>query len=62
MRTLAHDLGRKLGPGAHLSMLRRTRSGQLDLSRGHTLPQLGAMDDDQLVAALVPVSEAAPAA
>jgi hypothetical protein len=43
-------------------MLRRTRSGQLDLSRGHTLPQLGAMDDAQLVAALVPVSEAAPAA
>jgi len=62
VRTLALDLGRKLGPGAHLSMLRRTRSGQLDLSRGHTLPQLGAMNDDQLVAALVPVSEAAPAA
>ena len=62
VRTLAYDLGRKLGPGAHLSMLRRTRSGQLDLSRGHTLPQLGAMDDDQLVAALVPVSEAAPTA
>jgi tRNA pseudouridine55 synthase len=62
VRTLAFDLGRKLGPGAHLSMLRRTRSGQLDLSRGHTLPQLGAMNDDQLVAALVPVSEAAPTA
>ena len=62
VRTLALDLGRKLGPGAHLSMLRRTRSGQLDLSRGHTLPQLGAMNDEQLVAALVPVSEAAPAA
>jgi tRNA pseudouridine55 synthase len=62
VRTLAYDLGRKLGPGAHLSMLRRTRSGQLDLSRGHTLPQLGAMNDEQLVAALVPVSEAAPAA
>ena len=62
VRTLAFDLGRKLGPGAHLSMLRRTRSGELDLSRGHTLPQLGAMNDDQLVAALVPVSEAAPAA
>jgi tRNA pseudouridine55 synthase len=62
VRTLAYDLGRKLGPGAHLSMLRRTRSGHLDLSRAHTLPRLGAMDDDQLVAALMPVSEAAPAA
>jgi len=62
VRTLAYDLGRKLGPGAHLSMLRRTRSGRLDLTRGHTLPQLGAMNDEQLVAALVPVGEAAPAA
>ncbi|MEY2750815.1 MAG: hypothetical protein RLZZ550_786, partial [Verrucomicrobiota bacterium] len=58
VRTLAFDLGRKLGPGAHLSMLRRTRSGQLDLTRGHTLPQLGAMDDAQLLAALIPVAEA----
>jgi tRNA pseudouridine55 synthase len=62
VRTLAYDLGRRLGPGAHLSMLRRTRSGRLDLSRGHTLPALGAMDDAQLVAALVPVSEATSAA
>jgi tRNA pseudouridine55 synthase len=62
VRTLAYDLGRKLGPGAHLSMLRRTRSGGLDLSRGHTLPQLGAMSDEQLVAALVPVSAATSAA
>ncbi len=58
VRTLAYDLGRKLGPGAHLSMLRRTRSGNLDLSRGHTLPALGAMNDDQLLAALVPAHEA----
>jgi hypothetical protein len=43
-------------------MLRRTRSGGLDLSRGHTLPQLGAMSDEQLVAALVPVSAATSAA
>jgi len=62
VRTLAHDLGRKLGPGAHLSMLRRTRSGRLDLARGRTLSQLGAMSDEQLLAALVPVDEAASAA
>ena len=62
VRTLALDLGRKLGPGAHLSMLRRTRSGKLDLARGHTLPTLGAMSDDQLLAALVPTQEAIGAA
>ena len=62
VRTLAYDLGRKLGPGAHLSMLRRTRSGNLDLSRGQTLQALGAMNDDQLLAALVPAHEAIGAA
>ncbi|MGA0133119.1 MAG: tRNA pseudouridine(55) synthase TruB [Opitutales bacterium] len=61
VRTLAHDLGRRLGPGAHLSMLRRTRSGRLDVARGHTLEQLGAMDDGGLAAALLAVDEAAPA-
>jgi tRNA pseudouridine55 synthase len=62
VRTLAFDLGRKLGPGAHHSMLRRTRSGQLDLTRGQTLPLLVAMDDAQLVAALLPVAQATSAA
>lgn len=61
VRTLAFDLGRRLGPGAHLSMLRRTRSGRLDLSRGHTLPQLGAMDEAGLLTALIPVGEATAA-
>lgn len=61
VRTLAHDLGRKLGPGAHLSMLRRTHSGTLNLARGKTLPELGAMNDEQLRAALIPVHEAVPA-
>ena len=60
VRTLAHDLGRKLGCGAHLSMLRRTLSGELNVARAHTLEQLGAYDRAQLVAALLPVAEALP--
>lgn len=32
VRSLAHDLGVRLGCGAHLEALRRTRSGQFDLS------------------------------
>ncbi|MCA9675740.1 MAG: tRNA pseudouridine(55) synthase TruB [Kofleriaceae bacterium] len=31
VRSLVRDLGRALGPGAHLTALRRTRSGQFDL-------------------------------
>ena len=60
VRTLAHDLGRQLGPGAHLSMLRRTRSGALDLSRAKTLMELGAMDDAALRSCLIPVRDAVP--
>jgi tRNA pseudouridine55 synthase len=31
VRTLVHDLGQKIGCGAHLSTLRRTRSGDFDV-------------------------------
>ncbi len=34
VRTYAHDLGQKLGCGAHLSALRRTRSGHFTLQPG----------------------------
>lgn len=32
VRTYAHDIGQELGCGAHLSALRRTRSGKFDVS------------------------------
>jgi tRNA pseudouridine55 synthase len=60
VRTIAYDLGRKLGPGAHLTMLRRTLSGRLHVDRAKTLMELGAMTREQLVAALIPVHEAVP--
>lgn len=60
VRTLAFDLGNKLGPGAHLSMLRRTSSGNLNVSKAFTLMQLGAMNRQQLIECLVPVHEAVP--
>lgn len=40
MRSLAHDLGRRLGMGAHLSRLRRTRSGEFTLADAVSLDQL----------------------
>lgn len=40
VRTLAADIGRALGPGAHLSALRRTGSGALGLDRAVTLERL----------------------
>jgi tRNA pseudouridine55 synthase len=43
MRTIAHDLGVQFGVGAHLSRLRRLASGEFDLTRAHTLEQLGTL-------------------
>lgn len=56
IRTLAEDIGRKLGVGAHIQELRRTRAGKFDLSCGQTLEQLEACEDP--IAALIPMNEA----
>ena len=40
VRTLAHDLGQRLGCGGHLAELERTRSGDLPLSEATPLEQL----------------------
>src|SRR4029077_2634616 len=37
---LAHELGQKLGVGAHLAELRRTRSGEFTLDQAVTLDEL----------------------
>ncbi len=42
IRALARDLGETLGVGGHLTALRRTRIGGIDLSGAHTLEQLEA--------------------
>jgi tRNA pseudouridine55 synthase len=42
IRSLAHDLGARLGPGAYLAALARTRSGPFRLRESVTLEQLEA--------------------
>ena len=37
LRSIAHDLGQKLGCGAHLASLRRTASAEFTLANAHTL-------------------------
>ncbi|MBM4378899.1 MAG: tRNA pseudouridine(55) synthase TruB [Deltaproteobacteria bacterium] len=60
VRTLAHELGRALGCGAHLQALRRTRSGPFTLSQALPLQQLEALAADRagLAARLVSVEVA----
>jgi len=60
VRTLAHDLGQKLGCGAHLSALRRISSGSLKVDRAVSLDALQKMTPAQVQAALIPGYEAAP--
>src|SRR6478752_2053560 len=40
LRSLAHDLGRKLGPGAHLAELKRTAVREFSLDEAFSLEQL----------------------
>jgi tRNA pseudouridine55 synthase len=42
IRSLAYDLGERLGPGAHLAALTRTRSGPFTLAQSVTLERLEA--------------------
>ena len=55
IRTLAEDMGKALGVGAHLSSLQRTGVGDLDLQDAMTLEQLEAMAEDERAQALLPL-------
>jgi tRNA pseudouridine55 synthase len=48
IRTLAHDLGQLLGTGAHLTALRRLRSGSFSVAEAHTLAGLEGAGREQL--------------
>jgi tRNA pseudouridine55 synthase len=42
LRSVAHDLGRHLGCGAHLASLRRTAVAEFNITQAHTLEELEA--------------------
>jgi tRNA pseudouridine55 synthase len=54
IRTLAEDIGRALGCGAHLAALRRTGAGPLDVVQAVTLEQVEAWSEAERDAALLP--------
>ncbi len=55
IRVLGQDIGAALGPGAHLSELRRTVIGALDISNAVTLDQLAEHLPDDRITRLQPV-------
>ena len=60
VRTLAHDLGTKLGCWAHLSALRRTATDRFNVSQALTLEQIEALSIPEIQRKLIPVNEAVP--
>jgi len=46
MRSVAHDMGQKMGCGAHLESLRRTALAEFTLADAHTLDELTAAASD----------------
>lgn len=49
LRSLAHDLGRKLGTGAHLWELCRTRSGPFEFGAAVPLDELDSLEPDRVI-------------
>lgn len=60
IRTIAHDIGEKLGCGAHLSALRRTACGALRLDKALTLDAFMALPMTEIQQHLLPAHQVAP--
>ncbi len=57
VRTYAYDIGEKLGCGAHLSGLRRTRSGRFTLDRAVPVDVLKEASREELVSSFISLAE-----
>ena len=61
VRAIAHELGQKLGCGAHLSALRRTRAGSFTIEQARTLEDLAELAaQGRFAEAVVPAAELLP--
>jgi tRNA pseudouridine55 synthase len=61
IRSLAADLGRRLGPGAHLISLRRLKSGAFDVKDALGMERLESLSNDSVLEEkVIPLSQALP--
>jgi len=60
VRTLAHDLGQKLGCGAHLAALRRTATDKFSVAQALTMEQIQAMTLPEIEKRLIAPRDAVP--
>jgi tRNA pseudouridine55 synthase len=61
VRSVAHDLGQKLGCGAHLATLRRSVSGKFDVADAKTLDEVMNMSTAELEKRVIPFLKLAAA-
>jgi tRNA pseudouridine55 synthase len=61
VRSIAHDLGQKLGCGAHLDTLRRTVSGRFDVADALPLQTILELPQGQLETRVIPFLKLAAA-
>lgn len=62
VRSVAHDLGQKLGCGAHLATLRRSVSGKFDVADAKTLDEILNLSTAQLEKLVIPFLKLAASA
>ncbi|HWL15997.1 MAG TPA: tRNA pseudouridine(55) synthase TruB [Opitutus sp.] len=60
VRTIAHDLGQRLGCGAHLAALRRTATDKFNVTQALTIEQIEALPIPEIEKRLIPAHQAAP--
>jgi tRNA pseudouridine55 synthase len=61
VRSIAHELGQAFGCGAHLHQLRRTKSGEFDISQARTIEALETLRaEGALPQVLIPAAELLP--
>jgi tRNA pseudouridine55 synthase len=57
VRTYAHDIGQELGCGAHLSALRRTKSGRFTVDSAVTIEALKTDSKDSIADRIIPLPD-----
>lgn len=60
VRTIAHDLGERIGCGGHLSALRRDASDQFDVADAVALDDFLEMETSEIARVLIPGHDAMP--
>jgi tRNA pseudouridine55 synthase len=48
MRSIAHEMGQRLGCGAHLESLRRTAVAEFDITQAHTIEEIEARSEKKI--------------